>query len=127
MVSRETKAHVGAIVVAGLVFLGAVALGVGVDGGPATVAVLIAFYGIALAGGHAYLAVRSDEGEIPVESRWRYLAMLAVVFAGALLAVYGQSADSATLERAGLALAVLVVVVYAVVEARDSYHESRPG
>ena len=127
MVSHETKVHIAAILVASAVFLGAVALGIGVDGGPAAVAVLIAFYGIALAGGHAYLAVRGVEGEIPFESRWRYLAVLGVVFAGALLARYGQSVDSATLERAGLGLTVLAVIGYAVVEVHSSYQTSKAG
>lgn len=121
MVSRDTQVHIGAITVA-VLFLAAVSVS-GLDTGPLAVAAAVVFYAIVFGGAHFYLALRGEDGVVPVASRWRYLAMLAVLFAGVLIAGAGggRTLVGVTVEQLGAGLAVGAIVVYLVVEGVAGY------
>ena len=121
MVSRDTQIHIGAVTVA-ILFLAVVSVS-GLDTGPLAVAAAVVFYAIVFGGGHFYLALRGEDGIVPVASRWRYLAMLAVLFAGVIIAGAGggRSIAGVTVEQLGAGLAVGAIVVYLVVEGVAGY------
>lgn len=77
MVSRDTTVHVIAVTLV-LIIL-AVTTNSDLVTGPTSTAVSLLCYGLVLGGAHLYLALRGEDGIVPVESRRRYLAMLTVL------------------------------------------------
>ena len=128
MVSRDTQVHTAAVVLAVLVL--ALFTSVAPDSGPLALVAAVLFYAIVLGGAHFYLAVRGEDGIVPVASRWRYLGMLAALFVGAGIAVVGggRTVASVGLGRLGTAVVVGALVVYLVLEGVAGYRatESEP-
>lgn len=127
MVSRDTRVH--AVVIALTLAVFAVLSSLSPPDGTQTAALLaVGFNAIAYGGAHAYLLWRGEDGLVPVESRRRFVALVAVV---AVLSVVGVTADAS--ERiAGVKLwTVLLVVglaagaVYWLLEARAGYERSQ--
>ncbi|MFC6769781.1 hypothetical protein [Natrinema soli] len=126
MVSRELSAQIGAFSVAFLLLLVAAYFDVGVGTGPAAIAVALLFNGIIFGGAHLYLALRGDDGMVPVEARWRYVAMLGGLLGGGAL-VYGgdRTIATVTLSTIGIAVMALAVSSYLVTETIASYRDTR--
>ncbi|QLK25696.1 hypothetical protein HYG81_16680 [Natrinema zhouii] len=126
MVSRELSAQIGALSVAFLLLLVTAYFDVGVGTGPAAIAVALLFNGIIFGGAHLYLALRGDDGMVPVEARWRYVAMLGGLLGGGAL-VYGgdRTIATVTLSTIGIAVMVLAVSSYLVTETIASYRDTR--
>ena len=71
MPSHDTITHVVAIVLAfGLLFV-ATPLDIGTSSvtEPASIVLFVVFYGLIFGGSHLYLALRGEDGMVPVESR----------------------------------------------------------
>ncbi|QLG50887.1 hypothetical protein [Natrinema halophilum] len=128
MVSQETVVHFGAVYLAVVVLLVAGALDIGDGTGPAATAVLVLFYAIFFGGGHLYLAIRGDDGMVPSDARWRYLAMLGAVLSGGVLVLYAgdRTIGTITLEAVSAAFFVLIVGGYLLTETIVAYREHRP-
>ncbi|ELY89451.1 hypothetical protein [Natrialba taiwanensis] len=130
MLSRDTTVHIGAVLSGLFVLVLADYLAIGLETGPGSVAVFLLFYGLVLGGAHLVLAIRGEDGLIPVEARWRYVAMLVVVLgAGAAIQYAGSSSIGSTdleLRTVGLAVIALAVVAYLVNESVAGYRASRP-
>ncbi|WIV68082.1 hypothetical protein [Natrialbaceae archaeon AArc-T1-2] len=128
MVSRETIVHVCAVLLAVFLLFALEYAGILPETGPAPVWVALLFYGLVFGGAHLYLALRGEGGIVPVEARWRYLAMLVVLLgAGAVIVSAGdRSIVGVELESVGIAVVVLTVLVYFVDEAVAGYRSARP-
>ena len=126
MVSRELFAQLGAASVAVIVLLVAAYFDIGVETGPAAIAVGLLFNGILFGGAHLYLALRGDDGMVPVAARWRYVAMLCGLLGGGAL-VYGgdRTIATVTLRTIGFAVMALAVGSYLVTETVASYRDTR--
>ncbi|WP_254764271.1 hypothetical protein [Natrinema marinum] len=125
MVSRELFAQLGAVSLAVLVLLVAAFFDIGVGTGPAAIAVAILFNGIVFGGAHLYLALRGDDGMIPVEAQWRYVAMLCgLPGGGALVAVSDGTFATVPLRTVGFAVMALAVGSYLVTETIASYRDT---
>lgn len=126
MVSRDTTVHIGAVLLAMFVFFLLQFLGseVGTDG--VSVVVFLLVYGLVFGGSHLYLALRGDDGMVPVGARWRYLAMVAVLLVtGAVsLTVGTQTVGGIEVNTIVLLVAVVTLVSYFVTENISSYRES---
>lgn len=127
MVSRETIVHVCAVLLAVLLLVGLEYAGILPETGPAPVWVALLFYGLVFGGAHLYLALRGEGGIVPVEARWRYLAMLVVLLgAGAVIFSAGdRSVAGVDLESVGIAVVVLTLAVYVVAESVAGYRAIR--
>lgn len=127
MLSRDTTVHLLALLLALTVVLLAAALGVGTEG---TEAVLLAvvFYGLALGGAHLYLAVRDEEGLVPVASRWRYVGVLTVVLGAWAIATLAGDVTVGFVELSTLLLVLVAVTIgiYVLLESVAGYRASRP-
>ena len=127
MVSRDTAIHIVAVV------LGIVALflidryTIGPETGSTPVAGFFLFYGLVLGGAHFYLAVRGEDGMIPVEARWRYIAMLTVLFGTGAVIFYGgdRTIGTVSLSSIGLVVILLTIVIYGLTESIAGYRSSR--
>ena len=121
MVSRDTTVHAAAVALAVVVL--ALVTQLGIDSGPPAIAATLLAYALVLGGAHFYLALRGEDGIVPVESRWRYLAMLAVLFAGVTLAALGgeRTLGSLALDTLGAAVTVGALLVYFVAEGIAGY------
>lgn len=126
MVSRELSVQIGALSVAFFVLLVATYFDVGVGTGPAAIVVALLFNGIVFGGAHLYLALRGDDGMVPVQARWRYVAMLGGLLGGGAL-VYGgdRTIATVTLSTIGIAVMALAVSSYLVTETIASYRDTR--
>lgn len=125
MVSRDTKYHALAVVTAvgSLVVLQAFVPG----DGPALQAVtLVVLYGLVLGGAHLALALRGEDGLVPVASRWRFLRLVAVLLALGAVAIVTDPVPVGPVTSFDLlaVIAGVAVVAYLAVEARDGYRES---
>lgn len=127
MVSRDTVAHVGAVLLALVVLLVAVFFDVGQGSTTGTAALFVLVYGLVLGGGHLYLAVRGEDGMVPVEARWRYVAMLAVLIGAGAVATFGGDRSIATIEVRSIAYAAIVATTagYVLIESVAGYRASR--
>ncbi|WP_436344828.1 hypothetical protein [Natronorubrum sp. FCH18a] len=127
MVSRDTSVHVGAVLLGIAVLVMVEYVGIGPAEGPTPVSVFLLFYGLVLGGAHFYLAVRGEDGLVPVDARWRYVAMLAVLLVAGAVVFYGGERTVATveLEMVGLAAIVLTLLAYFVSESVAGYRASR--
>lgn len=127
MVSRDTAVHVAAVLIAFSILFVAGYYDVA-ETGPASVVLFLLFYGLVLGGAHLYLAVRGADGLVPVEARWRYVTVLAVLLVAGAAVFYGGDRTLATieLETIGMAVVVVTTVVYVVTESVAGYRASRP-
>ena len=127
MVSRDTRVHLTVVALA----LAGVALLSQTFGFTDPVAVVgyVLYNGAVLAGAHLYLAWRGEDGLVPVASRWRFVAAVAVVLSlGGVVALTDSVAMGPVTSDALLAgIAGAVAVGYLIVEARDGYLDSRDG
>ena len=128
MVSRDTSVHLAALALALLVALAADYFGLWFESGPAAVAAYLLFNGLALGGAHLYLALRGEGGMVPSEARWRYVGALAVLLGvgAASLYVGDRTVGDVELGTLGLALVLVTVIAYLVVESVAGYRETRP-
>ncbi|OIB59063.1 hypothetical protein [Natrialba sp. SSL1] len=129
MVSRDTLVHIVSVTIGLLVLALVEYTGIGPETGPAPVAVFLLFYGLVLGGAHFYLALRGEDGLIPVEARWRYVATLVVLLAAGAAIFYGGGRAIATIPLESLGYIVLVVTLaaYLVTESVSGYRASRQG
>jgi hypothetical protein len=125
MVSRDTTIHIVAVTIALIVL--AVATDSNLATGPMATAAVLLFYGLVLGGAHLYLALRDKDGMIPVESRWRYLAMLTVLLGVGAVIIYEGERTIATLklESIGVGIIIFTLLVYFIVESAASYRALR--
>lgn len=88
----------------------------------------IVFNVLVFGGAHLYLAVRGEDGSVPVASRWRFLAALGAVAVAALLAIaFGDAIESAVgvgVRGIGVGFVLVVGLAYLVAEARAGYRDS---
>ena len=124
MISRETAVHLVAV---GLAFGSLLAVDAATDGPVPSVPAFLLFYGVVLGGAHFYLAVRGEDGMVPVASRWRYVTLLAVLFTtGAVITYWGDRTVAAIeIESIGTAIIGLALVAYLLTESIDGYRASR--
>lgn len=127
MVSRDTAVHVQAVLLAFLVLAFLSAYDAGPETGPASVAAFLVFYGLVLGGAHFYLAIRGEDGLIPVEARWRYVVALAVLLvAGAVLLLGGEyTVGPVATETIATVVIVVTAVAYLVTESIAGYRATR--
>jgi hypothetical protein len=127
MVSTETKVHVGAASLAILVVAVASLMGILAESGLASGITALIAYGLLFGGGHLYLAVRGEEGTVPVEARWRYLAMLGILLGtgGLVLVGSGRQVGPIAVETIGTAVVVGTIVGYFLVEGIAGYRDTR--
>lgn len=128
MVSRDALAHVGAVLLAGGLLLVVDRLGVGAGTTRWTAALALLVYGLVLGGSHLYLALRGEDGMVPVAARWRYLAALAVLLGAGAVTLYAGEYTVASVEFGSVASAAVAVTVvgYLVAESVAGYRASRP-
>jgi len=132
MVSKDTTVHVAVVVLAvvSLVVLATVFESFYRSGNPeiARAITFVVLNGLVLAGAHLVLALRGEDGVVPLEARWRYLALLAIVFTSGAVAAYGQDTTVGPVELRdlGVGVALLAVLVYAVAEFASGYRTSKP-
>ncbi|MCU4740430.1 hypothetical protein OB955_01605 [Halobacteria archaeon AArc-m2/3/4] len=129
MVSRDTAVHICAVVAAFLLLVVIEYAGAGSGADPAPFPVFLLFYGLVLGGAHLYLAIRGESGLVPVEARWRYVAMLAVLLGAGAVIFYGgdRTVGTVRLEQLGFAIVVVTIVAYFLTESIAGYRESRSG
>lgn len=127
MISRDTRIHIRAVLLAFLVLLLLTLFDTGPETGVATVAVLLLFYGLVLGGSHFYLAIRGEDGLVPVRARWWYITTLAVLLVAGAAVTYGgdRSIAAVELETVGLVVIIVTLVVYLVAESAAGYRASR--
>lgn len=126
MVSRDTKYHALAVVTAvgSLVVLQTlVPEGGGLVGRAVAFVVL---YGLVLGGAHLALALRGEDGLVPVASRWRFLRLVAVLLSLGAVAIVTDPVPVGPVTSFDLlaAAAGVAVVGYLTAEARGGYRES---
>lgn len=129
MVSRETAVHASAVFLGILLLLGADSLfDIGSDSPVLSGLVIVLFYGLVLGGAHLYFALRGADGIVPVESRWRFILLLAVLLGSGAVAAYGQgtAVGPVDLRALGTGVALLALLAYAVSEVASGYRSSRP-
>ncbi|MFT4957509.1 MAG: hypothetical protein ACI9PP_001779 [Halobacteriales archaeon] len=129
MVSRETTVHIVAVMLAVVVSLLINRLAVGSREREVSIVLLLLGYGLVFGGAHFYLALRGEDGMVPVAARWRYLAMLLVflVTATVSLAYGSRTIVSIEVNMFALLVAVLTLAVYFVVENLSAYRTSTNG
>jgi len=126
MVSRDTSVHIVAVV------LGLVALflidhyTIGPENGTTPIAGFLLFYGSVFGGAHLYLALRGEDGMVPVSARWRFIALLAVLLgAGAVVFYAGErTIASVSLSTIGLGVILGSVVSYVLLESLAGYRST---
>jgi hypothetical protein len=131
MFSRETNAQMAAVLVGFLLVLVIQTIFDISIGSIIYVGVAALSYAVVFGGAHLYLAlVEEDDADLPVTARWRTvllvggLATLAVVGHG-LIALTELSEQVIIGTASGIA--VLCILVYWYLEARDGYRETRPS
>ncbi|MFC3956824.1 hypothetical protein [Halovivax cerinus] len=126
MVSRDTRVQFAAVVLAIGALLTAGYADVPLDDENGIV-FAVAVYGVALGGAHLYLAVRHDDGLVPVQSRWRYVGALTVVLlsATAIALVGGSAVGPLSVRTIALGVIALTALGYLVTESRAGYLASR--
>ncbi len=91
---------------------------------------LVAFYVVAVAGAHLYLAARGRGGTVPVVARWRFVgAVTAVTVLLGLAQVATGLRSVAGLEPSAVlaVLGFLLGLGYVAYEALDGYRAAREG
>jgi hypothetical protein len=111
------KIQAGAVTLAFLVaYLGENVFNIRAGNGSVSLLLLLLTYGIAFGGAHFYLALCGHNGPVPVRSRWRYVAMV--------LMIWGAGAVSVVDEGTGATIAVLALFGYFIIEGVYGYQES---
>ncbi|WP_323675764.1 hypothetical protein [Halorubellus sp. PRR65] len=127
--TNETAVQVSAALVAFAVLIAFQTFGSALNLGNAGATVgAILFNAVVFGGAHLYLAVRGEDGSVPVASRWRLLVALGAVTVAALAAVaFRAPIESATgmgVAAIGYAFFAVVALGYLVLEARSGYLEA---
>lgn len=128
MVSRDTKVHLVAVALAlGTYILVASFLPAALSSWEAAIGLFI-FQGIGFGGAHLYLAIRGEGGMVPPDARWRYVAVLTLVMVAVGVSIYAGDRTVADVDLVWFSRSfiLVVVVVYLVVEAIESYRDARP-
>jgi hypothetical protein len=126
MVSRERVVHASAVFLGILVLLAAESVfDIGSESPVLSGAVIVLFYGLVLGGAHLYFALRGEDGIVPVESRWRYVALLAVLLGSGAVAAYGQDTAVGPLDLRSVGVATLAILAYVVSEVTSGYRSSQ--
>ncbi len=123
MLSRDTYVHIVAIIVGVGLFALAEFTEVWTGSRRVALALSLLGYAVVLGGAHFYLALRGEDGMVPVESRVRYLGMLAILFvtAGVVLLFGGSEVAGVGIEAIGVVVAVATLVGYVYLESREGY------
>lgn len=127
MLSRDTRVHIIAVV-AGLGVFALVDLtGIWDVSRRGALGLALVGYGILFGGAHFYLALRNDDGLVPVEARVRYLVMLTILLltAGVVIAWPGGDVAGVALSLIGVVVAVATIVGYVVMETRSGYRTTQ--
>lgn len=126
MPTRDTIAHVCAVFLALLVVAVTSVFEIGTDSTEASIAVLLLVYGLCLGGAHLFLGLRLEDGIVPVESRWRFLTMLTVLFVAAIAIVLAGDRTVAFLDVRTVALGAMIAtaVGYVLVESVSGYRSA---
>jgi len=126
MISRDTTVHIGAVLLAILVFMLIEYLNIWTERGDLSVVAALLIYGLVFGGAHFYLALRGEDGMIPVVARWRYVVLLCVLLLTAAVSImYGtQTITGIEISTIALLVAVLTLVVYLVTENISAYRTS---
>lgn len=127
--TNETAVQVSAALVAFAVLIAFDAFGSALNLGDAGAVVGgILFNVVVFGGAHLYLAVRGEDGSVPVASRWRFLAALGAVATAALVGVaFRDVIESATglgVGAIGYAFFGVVALAYLALEARSGYRDA---
>lgn len=134
MVSRDTVAQIGAI----LVYVVLLVVWTFVSGGtdaaeslfdPVDLLFATGSLFLVFAGAHLYLAWRGEGGMVPVDARWRFVAVVGASLGLAVVAVSLLDVEPVAGVRPHLPVvgAVLALLVgYFVYEAREGYLERKP-
>ena len=127
MVSRDTAVHVVVVLLAFVLLVIAETAGLPIEDGSSAAIFFVVLYGLILGGAHLFLALRGEDGMIPVDARWRYVTALAIVLVGGALAFYGTGEiGPLEVDTLGYVLVAVTVAVYVVVEGMAGYRETRP-
>jgi len=126
MISRDTTVHIGAVLLAILLFMLIEYLNIWTERGDLSVVAALLIYGLVFGGAHFYLALRGEDGMIPVVARWRYVALLCVLLLTAAVSImYGtQTIAGIEISTIALLVAVFTLVVYLVTENISAYRTS---
>lgn len=127
MVSRDTAVHLSVVCLAFALLLAAQLVTSWLNVDLPLLLVAVVFNGLVFGGAHLYLAVRREDGLVPPESRWRYVAFFAVLLAiGVATALANGDRLVAGVELRAVAWSVagVLIVAYLAAEARDGYRSS---
>lgn len=126
MLSRDTRVHIVAVLVGLAVFALVELAGFWEVSRRIALGLALVGYAILFGGAHFYLALRGEDGLVPVEARVRYLVMLTVLFltAAIVIAVPGREIAGVEFSAIGVAVAVMTIVVYVILESRSGYRSS---
>lgn len=126
MLTRDTIVHACAVFLALLVVAVASVFEIGTDSTEASIAVLLLVYGLSLGGAHLILGLRLEDGIVPVESRWRFLTTLTVLFVAAIAIVLAGDRTVASLDVRTVALGAMIAtaVGYFLVESVSGYRSA---
>lgn len=126
MVSRDTTVHVISATLALAIFVLFSLFGPDESSQTVSALLFVVVYGLMFGGGHFYLALRGEDGVVPVKSRWRFLGLLVVYLgAGAVSLSYGNNTvGSIRVNTIAFVVAVTALIVYLVVENIDAYRDS---
>mgnify|MGYP000227021030 CR=1 FL=1 len=129
MVSRETRLQLVVGTVATLLLFVAATLLETSGFSTLLGAVVLVYYGLLFGGTHLYLAWRGEGGSVPVDSRWRFLVVLAALLVLGAIGAFGPDGRVAGIRfDAVLAwIGVVILLGYWVLEARDGYLANRPS
>lgn len=132
MVSRDATLQIGALAVGFslLVLWSLTNDGAAGESGFGAVALLfgLGWTFVVLAGAHLYLAARGAGGTIPVEARWRFVGLVALVLVLSALAVGLTAVEPVLGVRPELPVYATIaglVVGYFLFEAREGYRDSQ--
>lgn len=128
MLTRDTAIHLSAVLIAFAVLIAAATIAPATND-PVYVLALLAFYALVFGGAHAYLAWRGEGGMVPVDSRWRFVAVLGLVLVFGGIGALGPDGRISGVSVDAILVAVggLVALAYFVAEVREGYHERRPS
>lgn len=128
MVSRETRIQIVVGVLATAMLIAVTSL---TEPTNSTVyaSVLLVYYGMIFGGTHLYFTWRGQDGSVPIDSRRRFLlTLLAVLILGAIGAFGPDTRVGGVSTDALLAwIAVTILLLYWMLEARAGYLANRPS
>lgn len=135
MVSRDTQVQAGAVAIGVALLLGWSLVDGGSNAGESGVPIAETMFSlgvtfVVLAGSHLYLASRGEAGIVPVDARWRFVAVVATTLVLSLAAILLTEVEPvAGVEPHLPVLGVLAAVLagYFVYEAREGYLERKPA